>query len=280
MSNIILLFDDSGADATLSGGGFEPALPLTNLLDEDLTKVARTTGVTLAETKFNIALDAAYYSRAVVVGPTNFSPTFQYRIRTWDDAAFSVPGDVDTGWVYPAEDQGAATIHWGDPGYWLRDGQGRVHLIHVFDDVVPAQYWTVEIDDEDNPAGYLDMGRLFMPMGWQPTINYAYEGNGLGFRNNSQSVTTLAGSKRFRRRVNPRQFQFSLPYLPEDEGYTQAYRFMEYVGFDRPVFVIADPDDALHMAKRSFFGTVTQMDPLTQAMFGRAGTAFELEEII
>lgn len=152
-------------------------------------------------------------------------------------------------------------------------------MIHVFDDLVPARYWTVEIDDQLNPDGYLDLGRLFMPLGWQPSLNYEY-GATFGIKNNSLVSSTLSGGKKIWRRVNPRVLRVSLPLLPEAEGFCQAYRFMQRAGFDQTVFVIPDPDDVTTIHARSFFGTIAEMDLLTQAVYGRVGAGFQIEEII
>lgn len=276
--NMMLLYDDGSRGATLSGGSFETALPLDNLLDPDLKLPARTSDVTLASTKFNVAFDATYYSRAVVIGPANLTPLFKYRIRTYTDAFTTV--DVDTGWVQPATSQGdPGSFRWGEDDYWLRNDHLGGYLIHVFPDLVPARYWSIEIDDQDNPDGFLNLGRLFMPLGWQPSLNYEY-GATFGLRNNTLVSNTLSGGKKFWRRVNPRTMRVSFPLLPESEGFGQAYRFMQRVGFDAPVFVIPDPDDATTINSRSFFGTLTENDGLTQAVVGRVGFGFQIEEII
>jgi hypothetical protein len=184
------------------------------------------------------------------------------------------------GWVQPAVNQGSpGDFLWGEDDFWLRNDHLGGCVIHIFDDLVPAQYWSVEIDDQDNPDGFLDLGCLFMPLGWQPSMNYEF-GATFGLKNNTLVSSTLSGGKKFKRRVNPRVLHVSLPILPESEGFGQAYRFMQRVGFDRPVFVIPDPDDAATVHARSFFGTVSQMDPLTQAVVGRVGAAYEIEEII
>lgn len=262
MQNIIILYEDGQPAPTLSGGNFQPALPLANLLDEDLKKIARTTNATLASTQFRMTYAAAHSTRAVVVGPANLSTAFKYRIRTWTSAAFTTTV-LDTGWIQPPAAPATADRC----------------IVHVFSDVVSSRWWSVEIDDQANPAGYLDIGCLFMPLGYQPSINYEF-GATFGLRNNSLTSSTLNGGKKIWRRVNPRVLRVSLPLLPHSEGFGAAWTFLQTVGFDGRVFVIPDPDDTATLPIRSFFGTIAEMDPLTQAVVGRVGTGFQIEEII
>lgn len=260
--NIIFMYEDGQPAPTLSGGNYQAGLPLANLITDDLKKIARTTNVTLASTQFRMTYAAAHSTRAVVVGPANLSATFKYRIRTYTSAAFSTVV-VDTGWIQPP----------AAPATTDRC------IVHVFQDVVSSRWWSVEIDDQANPAGYLDIGCLFMPLGYQPSINYEF-GATFGLRNNSLTSSTLNGGKKIWRRVNPRVFRVALPPLPETEGFGAALTFLQTVGFDGRVFVISDPDDTATLPIRSFFGTISEMDPLTQALFGRVGVGFQIEEII
>lgn len=276
--NIIVLFRDHAAEGVLSGGSFEAELPLSNLIVEDSDAPARTTSLDLADTQFSITFDTVRYSRAIVVYNTNLSPIHSYRIRGYLGEV-GVDLSHDTEWVQPSA-AASASYEWGEQDFWLRSGDRPLGIIHPFTSPMPAMSWLVEIDDQTNPAGFLDLGTLWMPLGWQPTINYGYGGNAFGLNNNALTSTTLSGGKRFRRRRNPRTFRFGIEILPKAEAFGAGFRFADYVGFDRKVFVIPDPKDMAHIHERSFFGTVSTMDPLSQAYFGRVGMGFQIEEAI
>lgn len=277
--SILLLYEDGSQGATITGGSFEGSLPSSNLLDDNLKKPARTTDVTLASTQFKISFDATYYARAIVVGPANLTPIFQYRASRYTDNTFTI-SDLDTGWIQPAASQGdPGSFHWGEDDFWLRNDHLGGYIIHPFTELTPGQYWKIEIDDQANPDGYLDLGRLFMPLGLQPSYNYDY-GSTFGMKNNSLVLNTLSGGKKIRRRANPRTLRVNFPVLPEDEGYGQVYRFLQKVGFDAPIFVIPDPDEASTINSRSFFGTLTESESLTQVKGDFISAGFQIEEII
>lgn len=285
MANIILLYEPKSDSAALTGGSWTAGLPLSNMADSRLWRVARSASALKASTQFRVTFSAVESFKAVVLGPMNVTTAYKYRITTYTTSAFS--GAVnDTGWVNPFGGTGgdALDLEWEDPNFWLGvvpfdDEERGVYLIHVYASSVASQYWKIELDDETNSDGHIDIGRLFMAKSIEPTVNYAPAGNGLTFENNSLSVTTLSGGVEWRRRVNPRLFRFAIDKIGEAEAYSKFYPFMRSVGFDEEVFVIPDPDDTTNIQQRSFLGTVNSMDPLAQDI-DTVGMGFEIREIV
>lgn len=287
MGSILLNFNPKSDAAVLSGGDWRTTLPLANLTQPRLSRVARSTDTELTSTLFNVALPQEETFEVLILGPMNTTSGYQYRIRSWPDGTFTGTPDSDTDWIKPFEGSSGdpLELEWEDPNFWLGiipfdDDERGVFLIHVFDAPVTGQFWSFELDDQFNPDGYIQISRLFMPETWAPSLNYGYNGNGLTFRDNTLAARTLSGSTARWRRLNPRVFRFAFDALPQDEGYADAYPFMRVAGYDGEVFVIPDPDDTAHIQKRSYLGTVTRMDGLSQAMYGLIGTGFEIEEII
>lgn len=286
MSSILLLYRPKSDNAVFSWGSWRAALPLANMTDRRLSRVARSTDAALVSTRFRVELTQEETFQALVMGPMNVTNGYQYRIRTYTDATFVTPV-IDTGWIKPFSGTSgdALSLEWEDSNFWLGiapfdDDERGIFLIHSFAAPVAGQYWSFEIDDIFNPDGFIDIGRLFMPVAWSPSVNYSYDGNGLTFRDNSLASETLGGSTDYWRRINPRVFRFALSFLAEEEGYAEAYPFMRVAGYDGEVFVIPDPNDAAHIQKRSFLGIVRSMDALSQTAFGLVGTGFQIEEII
>lgn len=266
---MILLYEPKSDDATLSWGSWSSGLPLANLKDQQLGRVARSASTANSSTRLRVALAAAEALKALAVARTTLTPAFRYRVRSYASDAFS--GAVhDSGWQTPFG--GVATDAWDDP-------ERGVDVVHVFAGPVTARYWSIEFDDTNNPAGFVDFGRLFMARAWQPSTNYDYGSNGLRFQNNGFSAQTLGGGKSFWGRMAPRIFRFAIPSLAEAEAFGDGYRIMQVAGFDGEVFVIPDPEDgAQTMRKRAFLGTLTEMDAISQAMFGRASVGLQIEE--
>jgi hypothetical protein len=276
--NIILIYGSYSDVGVLSGGGWQPTQPLSNLQRRGIHRVARSLDVQPSNTLFNVQLAGPATLKALCLGPGNISTGHAYRI-TADGV------DVTGGWVLGAARAEWNTLTFEDPAYWTGvpawdDPERGMWIIHVFEAPVTAMNWLIEVDDQANSDGFLQFARLVMGRYWQPSINYGYGSNGLSFKDASFESMSLAGSKRFWRRTNPRMFRFGFDYIPEAELFDAGYEFQRIVGYDGEVFVIPDPADALNRQKRSFLATANTMDPLSQAAFGFGSTAFELEEVI
>jgi len=285
MGNALFLYEPKSDNALLGGGDWRAGLPLANLIDPRLSKVARSSNTLLASTQFRVSLPTVTPFRALAMGPMNITTAYRYRIRTW--SAGFVGMLSDTGWVKPFDGQSAGPLEleWEDPNFWLgltpfEDQERGVWLIHDFGTPQVGQFWTFEIDDQTNPDGYIEIGRLFMGSAFQPTLNYGYDNNGLSFENNALMAPTLSGGTQAWRRLNPRVFRAAFPNMAEAEAFDEVYRMFRSVGFDGEVLVIPDPDDAANIQKRSIFGNFRTMDALSQTAFGLVGTGFEIKEII
>src|SRR5690606_26841232 len=82
--------------------------------------------------------------------------------------------------------------------YWFNgirpwpNPERQPHFQILLPDSIGSQFWRVEINDEANPAGYIDIGRLFMAGDgvFIPQFNYEPENNQFGIRDNSLKANT------------------------------------------------------------------------------------------
>lgn len=283
---MLLLFQPK--TATLSWGSWRPALPLNNMLTDRLARVARSTDTAVESTRFRVTLSAASTFKALVLAGTNVTTDVKWRIRSYTSGDFADEDiDFDSDWMTPFIGL-SGDLEWGDPNWWMRrapfdDDERRINLIHIFaTEPTERQHWSFEIDDTTNSAGTIDIGRLFMPLAWKPSINYQYGDNGLSFEDKTLRSETLGGSEDKWRRLNPRIFRFSIDYLPELEAFRRAYPLMRVAGFDGEVFIIPDETagGAEFLQMRSFLGRISQMDGISQVEHQLTGTGFEIKEII
>lgn len=85
MSNILLAYGNKATGATLSGGGWTTSgLPLNNLKDGRLAKVARSDGASVYQTQFRFDLAANYVLRALALVNHNLTTSANWRARTTD----------------------------------------------------------------------------------------------------------------------------------------------------------------------------------------------------
>lgn len=88
MANIFLAWQNRVDEGTLSGGSWNASLPLTNLQNRQVQKVARSTNATVASTQFAINLGQAQAIGVVALVVHNISVSGYYRV-SGSDAAIS-----------------------------------------------------------------------------------------------------------------------------------------------------------------------------------------------
>ena len=288
MANLIIGYPNRIDSATLSGGSWEASLPLNNLKDRRLAKVARSVDALAASTKFDIDLTTDRAIKLICLVKNNLSLDATYRIygSTVSNFATTV---YDSGssevWqaIYNTTD-----LEWEDDNYW--DGKptaeyladlsttSTLNLIHILNQPIAARYWRVEITDTTNADGYVEIGRVFIASQWQVTNNILY-GASLGYETNTQVETSLDDTEYFDIRRAYRNFQFELESYDYNEGHAKLLDMSRKVGINEEVFVVPDPDDTVNMTRRAFLGRLKTLNPITYPYFNTNRAAYEIKEI-
>lgn len=291
MANCILaapdfIFPDPAfATVSFSGGSWLPALPISNLADPAFAVVARSTNTALASTQFWIDLGLPRLVQVVAIPQCNGSTACQIRVRgcATKDTATVV---TDSGWgplypiVYPI-----GTLLWGHPSLWdgLLSAEDAaifpMPYVQVFAVPQSARYWLVEISDVANPAGYLQLPRIVVAPGWQPSFNLNY-GATLTVEDNSPIQTSQGAAEFFDLRTKRRVVHFSIAYLPQDEALAIAGDLHRRLGVSGQLFFIWNPDNAVHIHRRSFLSRMRTLSALDAAVHGRMTAQFELVEVV
>lgn len=282
---ITLLVNCVSDDATLSGGSWQEALPLSNLqIPKKYYRAARSTDADPDSTTFDVVLGGVENARGVVLGPGNITSSASLVLEIHGDETFSEVVDTYTiNSLTPGAPWG--TIPFGAK-YWFNgvtpwsNPERKACFIIVFDADIGARFFRFKINDPLNPDGYVEFGRLFISTTWIPSMNYEPDSNAFGTTDQTLRATTLAGSQTDWRRINPRFFQFTRKYLEIAEVFGAYFDMMDRVGFDREVFVIQNPSDSAFLQQRSFFARITEADPIVQAQVERGHIGLKLTEII
>lgn len=268
MSNATFLYNPQSDRAALSGGDWlGGAVGLDNIQNDKYWRVARSVTANLADTQIRLNMQSNTNISGFAIVLNNATTDAKVRVSAYSNSDYS-------GLIYISP-----WVDGGQTGSW-KDEERSPILSGSFNQSINARFWLVEIDDLENPEGYIDVGRLFMGSAISPSFNYSPDGNSLRFKNNSITATTLAGNTLYWRRINPRQWNCTFPALPEDEMFESAYDFIRYVGFDREVFIMPDPDDTIHAQARQFFATIIQQDPFQQYGWDYGTFGFGVEERI
>lgn len=285
MANCMIGFPNRADASTLSGGSWTATLPLNNLKNRIIGKVARSATDAIADTQFDIDLGTEKNIRVLSLTNHNCSLAALYRIRgsTVSNFATSV---YDSGWldvwpvVYPP-----GTLEWEDESWWTgkytaeqMDGYTAA-LIHILPANTLARYWRIEIDDTTNAAGYVQIGRLFIGPAWQPTLNMSY-GASVGWETKTEVQEAIGGAEYFQRRTPFRTQTIELDWMTVDEAMANAFELQRRAGIDQEVLWIFDPDDTVHALRRRWLGRLRKLSAIEYPYFNTNKTAFEIKELL
>ena len=277
MANALIAFGNQTDGGLLSGGAWRATLPLTNLQDHRIGKVARSADLSLTSTKFSIDIGLNKTVRVINLVGHNLSLTARYRITTTG---------VDTGWrdVWPVVFD-SSNLEWESVNWWtgkfvVDQIQGFTwNLMHIFDGSTPGQVWTVELDDGSNSAGFVQIGRLFIGDAWQPKVNMDY-GAGIGWETDTDVQKALSGAEFPNRRTPYRVVRCSTSWMSEDEGMGNAFDIQRLMGIDGEICFVWDPDDTLHAIRRQFLARLRTLSPVENPYVAIHKTAWEIKELI
>jgi len=285
MANAILAYGNLIDAASLSGGSWLPALPLTNLQDRRLGKIARSTTAGTSDTKFDIDLGSTKLFRVVALVNHNFSLAAQYRVRSSTVPTFASTVD-DSGWVdvwpviYPF-----GTLPWGHPSWWGGRTSAeiiagyRAPVVYTLPVSSNAQYVRVEISDPTNGVGYVNLGRVFIADGWQPVRNMVY-GASLAWEDRSEVQEGPSGAEFYNPRAAPRVARIALENMSQDEAMATAFEIQRTAGVTQEVFFIWDPADDTHSLRREFLGRLRSLSPIENPGPDRWRSPFEIKELL
>lgn len=269
----------------LSGGNWLAALPLANLQNRIIGKVARSQGLDLGSTqlRFN-AVDRRAMRTIGLVGH-NFSLSAKYRVRISNLADFSTL-EHDSGWVdfWPAL-QTTESLPWAAENWWSgryteRDRMGYTWTaIYTLPFQLYSQYVSIEIDDVGNGAGFVQFGRLFIGDAWQPRTNMLL-GAGLGWQSNTEVQEAISGAEFFAEKRPYRLARFTTGFMGEDEAFGSAFDIKRRVGISGEVIFVFDPEDTIHALRRQFYGRLRELSLIEYPYPRLTSTPWEIKEMV
>lgn len=275
------------ADTSVYGdGAWVPTLPLENLRTRQMGEVARSASVDLFATRFTFDIGGSG-SLVRVVGLLNHNLKLnaKYRLSGSKDPSFSVIG-YDTGWqsVWPSvytPDQ----VEWEAENFWfgiytLSEIEGYPsHLIIPLGAAYLLRYWKFEIDDQSNPDGYVEVGRLFVGDGWQPANSIAYNCS-IAWEDPTTITEALSGSEYFDPKSAYRVARILTHFMSDDEAYSKAFEIQRKSGTWKEVIYIHDVDDTSLSLRRRFPGRLRSIGPIENPYTNANQSNWEIKEAL
>lgn len=287
VGNIRIIYDNFAEAGIVSGGSWLTGMPLTNMFDQALGLVARSTNATTGSTQFKIDLGIVPVVGGVAVGPTNLSPGAQYRVTSYFDAGFSVLA-YDSGTKFiQGTTVDSLDLEWENPDFWYGIDP-TLQLAPWIIEIVPddqvgvtsaAQYWKVEMIDPENADGFVEVGYCIIGRTFRPSLNYD-ENNSFTRIELTDTIEALGGHRDYWHRGSRRSLKVTWWRLDEPEGWGDVYRMMTTLGTHQPMFVVPDPDDDENLQKRSFLATFANSPELRLIIQDGVTTGFDLEEVL
>lgn len=169
--------------ATLSDGSWAPNLPLTNLQSDRRFIAAPARQLSPAvpgRPRIMVTLALARSVDLVALLFNTFSINAKYRVLVAAPGGSTNTPVYDTGWqpVY-GRIYDSLNLEWEDPNWWTGQGSSEDdialyarHLWVVFPEPVLAGAIRIDIDDAANPAGFFDIGGLWVTRTWWPRMNF------------------------------------------------------------------------------------------------------------
>lgn len=267
MANLHILTKDWVSDATFSGGSWEATLPLTNLKNQQPTKIARSTNDSTASTLFvaDIGRVAPVSMFALINHNLSADATIRFRLSTASNLSNpTIDATVDAiiaNIVFGSQPWGA--FPWTGIGSDVLPGGLVSFYQHTSSEF--GQYIGVNITDTGNPDSYVQIGVFKAGDPIIPSINMSY-GARLKFIDPSRQSRTVGGQKYFDVKPKYRQFAAELSWMTEAEAIGSIFDMQNLRGISGGLFMIYDPDDADEIIlRRAIHGTLISLDDIVTA---------------
>lgn len=288
MANVAILWNKPTDAGTYSQGSWVAGLPLANLADPDVKKVARSTNATTANTRFRVDFGASVpvsISDFVMLGHNlTTAATVRFVVttdandatpsaRTLETAALPVwvptvlPGALPWG-VFPWDGIDTSAYPAG-PAFFHRSGQNGL-----------GRYLWVYVTDTANPAGYIEIGRFMAGAAWSPLFNAAY-GASIRWIDPSETRRTRGGRRLVLTRPRYREFNMSFERLTKDEAFGVAFEINRQLGKGGNFFVAFDLEEAGQFRfRRSIYAALVDSAPIATPFHDNFTWNITAEELI
>lgn len=142
-----------------------------------------------------------------------------------------------------------------------------------------ARYWVVNINDDNNPDGYVDVGRLVIAAAYEPSVNFT---TGADLTHESETTTqyTRGGAAVHDERPLRRVARFVIPNIADAEAVGQALKLSRQMGARGQCLLVLRPDaDASIRDDTTFLAVPREQTRLEYpyAMYRNAAYAFTEE---
>lgn len=235
---------------------------LTRIATRNMGERAQSVGTSTVATVIIVDLGAVKSIGVVALAAHNLSSAAQWRVKL----SASVAGGTDAG------DSGVL------PCWYITPGDGYP-VLFAPSLPVSARYIRIEIDDQLNADGSIEIGRAFIGGRFQAATDTQRGGFQASIEDKSEVVAMENDAETFAVRRKVRSHAFVLPFITDDEG-DEVHELMMNAGLTGEVFFCPFPTNPARAQRYGFIGRMRQLSPIEWPYFGYRSVAFSVKESI
>lgn len=284
MANMRVIADNVALVASsLTSATTEATLPLTNMLNDRKSRVARSTGVNWS---FEVNFSVDTLVKAVALAFTNLTPLATMRVRGYASSSATVGVttalfDVTAALCCPAKLSTVRQDGLSNPALFGVNGfsQGyHSYAVRWFEGGTVRKI-AIDISDSTNPAGYLEASRLIMGTYWSPQYNPDY-GLQMVTQDTSKSERTDGSDSLTDRGIRFKRMSMNLSQMQSADR-EAFYDLLALHGTSRPLFISVFPEDSEPRKEQQYmvYGKFSQMSSITVPTYNRYNFPIEIEEV-
>ena len=270
----------------LNIGSWQSTAPLANLQNRFLAVKTRSVNCATDSTRFAVDLGQVQAILAVVIPRHNLTLAATMSVSLFSDAALTQQVGA-TQMVSVAVQASWGSLSFGSPSWFtgVMSPESAQFIpqpaMVLFSAVQFARYVLVQIQDTSNPNNYIELDRLFVTPGYQPSMGVAYADQ-IAVNDPTIVTRTVGGADMDDVRPKHRTFIATIQGLPQNEAFVSILMMQLRLGKRGAgqMFFSRSPGDPTEFPMTSFIATLTKLDPITSASHGLSTVAFAIEEVV
>lgn len=280
---ILILYDNRIDDATITASSEAGALGAVNLKSWNLSKVARTTGLT--DQWWRAAYAQPETVDTVALWNHNLDAAATIRVRLSDAADMSDPVFDQTFDAWPS------CYGVGEIGLGLC-GLGGTPILSDLNDYKPytvmrlggsyeARYLRIDLANPDLVDGFFEAGRLIAGVGFQPQRNFSY-GWEIDWIDPSEQIESDGGAIHIDKRNKYRVINLPFKTADKADALGAFNDLKRIVGNSRDILVMPFPDHVVDVYRVTVYGLPVKggVQPVRQVKHNLFTTGLKVREII
>lgn len=283
-ANLRIVWDNAADRGQIAASSEVGNLAVANLRSDLKSKVWR--GLTTNESVI-LQWDTREPVACIVFAFNNFTAGATMRVRGWEHAT-DLFETFDTGYLQCAPEGALGQFQWGAPlgeNFYQRGGAplfaygfGGYGVIWL-EGGWAVERLEVEVNDPNNPDGFVEAGRLIVGPYWTPLYNFDF-GHSLWFEDSTKNTRTEAGDLRSEPGAKWRKVALSLSYM-DAEDRVAVLRMARVLGKSKPLFLSMFPDSPDPMLEQSYqlWGKIVDSPKITNPQYEAYATQLEIEEV-